>query len=147
MAAVTDEHVAALRAHLVGEHDKYERLRARFDSFEAQTGFNTLLAAAFIASVHCRFGRRRSSAEIAKFVAAARTRYEDGAADEMDPNAAERLIKVALGDVSFEEDLDDKAKALQVPLLNELIGDECLDSDRIEELLDEARKLADQWTS
>jgi hypothetical protein len=131
---------------LAGDYDEYARLCARFGSVDAQ-GFNRLLAAAFIASVHHRFDRQRSAADIVRFVAAVRTRFEDEAADEIDPSSAERLIKVALGVVSYDEDLDDKARELQIPLLSELIADERLDANGLEELLGEARKLAEQWTS
>jgi hypothetical protein len=146
MAAVSDEHVAALRAHLAGDYDECDRLCALFGSVDAQ-GFNGLLAAAFIASVHRRFGGQRSTADIVRFVAAVRTRFVDEAADEIDPSSAERLIKVALGAALYDEDLDDTARELQIPLLSELIADERLDANGLEEFLGEARKLAEQWTN
>jgi hypothetical protein len=146
MATVTDLHVAALHAHLVGEYDEFERLCARPEMLDAKTGLDTLHAATFIESVHRRFDQQRSTAEIIQFVAAVRARLDPETADELDPGRAERLIKVTLGEMPPDPDLDDTAKALQIPLLNALIADERLDDSGLKELLTKARALADKWS-
>ena len=139
---VTDTQVAALRAHLIGDYGAYDRLCGGSDQVNAQPGFSMLLAAVFTLAIRHRFGTAHANTDIVRFVAAVRSKYED-ATGEIDPRSAENLIRVALGDFPGADDLDESAKALQIPLLNELITDERLEDSKLDALLASARRLAD----
>jgi len=140
---VTDEQVAALRAYLADDLDQHRQLYARLDR-AARSGYTALLAAAFFEAVNRRFAQEGTAADVIEFVADVRGRSE-ALGEAIDPRAAERLIRAALTDEDID-DLDDKAKGgLYVVLLAGLIGDEQLSDDGLDELLAEARKVADEW--
>ncbi len=143
---VTDEQVAAMRAYLNGDADLYHRLHGQLNRDEARTGYTALLTAAFVEAVERRFGKTGTPSDVVTFVADVRSR-SDRLAEEIDPQAAELLIRAAL----TGDDIDDldagTIGGLYVVLLAGLISDEQLDDARLDDFLGEARKLADQWIS
>jgi len=141
---VTDDQVAALRAYLSDDMDRYRQLFAGLDREAARSGYATLLAAAFFEAVDRRFAEDGTTADVIEFVADVRTRSQ-ALGEVIDPHAAERLIGAALTDEDID-DLDAKAKGrLFAVLLAGLIADEQLSKDGLDEFLAEARKLADEW--
>ena len=143
---VTADHVATLRAYLAGEFHLYERLHGQLDPSAARTGFSALLSATFFEAVDRRFAPSGTAADVVEFVAAVRAR-SDGLAEELDPSAAERLIRAILTDEDVH-DIDPATKInTQFLLLYPLVEDAHLDDAGLDDLLAEARKLADDWTT
>lgn len=142
MVAVADEHVAAVRAMLVRDFDEHDRLMERIEASGSGLGFSAMVAAAFVQAVRRRFGTERLVPDIIRYVVEVRTRYEDPAS--IDPRAAERLIRAALGDASAIEGMDEEAKTIQLLLLCELIADERLGDAQLDETLNAVRANADE---
>lgn len=132
------DHVAVLRAFLADDRLECTRLIERLE--QSNAGFGVLAATAFAVAVHRRFGQGSSAAEIGRFVASVRNRYGENA-DDIDPSAADHLIRVALGDAPAGG-LDDTEKAVQIPLLAELVSDEELDSCGLDVFLAEVCRQA-----
>lgn len=138
---VTDQHVAALRA-LLTRADEFERLVAPLEQAE-DLGFPLLLAAAFHEAVGKKFSSTWRVSDVIRYVAAVRARAVDEDY-QIDPLAAERLIRWALGDRSARVDeLDDAAKSSQVILLVDLISEAELDDAGLDEFLTRARERAE----
>lgn len=126
MAVVTDDQVAALRAQLKGQGDEHRRLLHRLKD-----------------------GDPADDAEIIDFVTSVRLRLEEEEG-ELDPDVAEVMIKVALGELPGEARKnisDDVGHGSQVLLLAGLIGDAELTSDELEEFLIGARFFAEELRS
>lgn len=141
---VTDEQVVTLRAQLAGDVDEHRRLLARLDPSLAKTGYSTLIAAAFFEAVYSRFGEGGTVGDVIAFVADVRSRAEE-LADSLDPQAAERIIRAALGDGEID-DLDDGTVIdAQIVLTAALVADARFDETELDEFLGEARKIADEW--
>jgi hypothetical protein len=141
---VTDDQVAALRAYLSGDLDLHKQLYGRLDRAAARTGYTALVAAAFFEAADRRFARNGTAADVIEFVGDVRGRSER-LAEEIDPSAAERMIRAVLTDEDIS-DMDDEVKGrLYIVLLAALIFDEQLDGAGLDAFLVDARKLADQW--
>lgn len=144
--SVTDQQVATLRAHLAGDFGEYQRLWPQLDRDAAKTGYTALVAAAFFEAVDRRFAKTGTGADVIEFVGAVRARF-DQSGDDVDPRAAEILIRAVLGE-DEDADLDDDTVAgTQIVLLTALILDEDLDDVGLDEFMAEARKVAEEWTS
>ncbi|HLK73634.1 MAG TPA: hypothetical protein VKU77_08335 [Streptosporangiaceae bacterium] len=144
--AVTDDQVAALRALLSDDIDRYQQLYSGLDRAEAKTGYPALVTAAFGIAVERRFGTSYQPADIVTFVADVRTR-SDRLARELDPDVAERVVQAVLGHGTargLDREMVTRAKLV---LLAGLIADARLDDAGLDEFLASARKLADQLMS
>jgi hypothetical protein len=138
---VTDDQVAALRAYLEGDAERYEAWHERVDT----AGYADLLVAAFFEAVDRRFGQNGTKADVVEFVAGLRSRT-GSLADAIDPRAAERLILAAFTDEDIA-DIDDKIKGgLYGLLLAALITDARLSGIDLDEFMAEARSIADHWS-
>jgi len=134
----TDVQIAALRACLDGT-------RAAGPSYPQLGSWNLgglgyLSYAAFVIAVRRWFGSPWTDADVVRYVGSVRGRGPDG--DDIDPLAAEGLIKRALGNGLPSVEVDPSALAI---LLSCLVADEELDSAGIDDLLATARTLADEW--
>lgn len=138
---VTDDQVAALRAQLAGDYDAHRRLLAALDSQGALAGYTALVTAAFVEAVDRRFrAGQRDDAAVAEFIGGIRARFP-GADNEIDPSAAERVIRKALGRGSIS-DLDGPAiRRTERLLLPLMVADEELHDEELDRLLASARKL------
>jgi hypothetical protein len=142
---VTADQVAALRAYLTGNFHLYEQLHRQLDPIAAATGFSALLTATFFEAVDRRFATSGTASEVTEFVGAVRARSDELSA-ELDSSAAERLIRAMLTDEDIDE-IDPATRAnTQFLLLYPLVEDAYLDEAGLDDLLAEARKLADEWT-
>lgn len=143
MMSVTDDQVAALRAQLAGDYDEHRHLLADLDSRGALSGYTALVTAAFIEAVDRRFGPgHRDDAAVIEFVGDVRSRFP-GADDEIDPAAAERVVRKALGRGSIS-DLDGAAiRHIERLLLPVMVADERLDDEELDRFIASARKLLD----
>lgn len=144
--AVTDHQVAALRALLSDDMDRYQQLYRGLDRAEAKKGYPALVTAAFGIAVERRFGTSYQPADIVTFVADVRART-DRLARELDPDVAERVIQAVLGHGTvrgLDREMVTRAKLV---LLAGLIADARPDDAGLDEFLASARKLADQLVS
>jgi hypothetical protein len=142
--SVTDDQVAALRAQLAGDYDEHRRLLADLNQRGALSGYTALVTAAFIEAVDRRFvPGHRDDAAVIEFVGDVRSRFP-GADDEIDPTAAERVVRKALGRGSIS-DLDGptirRTERLLLPLI---VADERLTGEELDRFLASARKLLDR---
>lgn len=143
---VTDEQVAPLRAQLSRQHEEFLRLFGLLNKEAKNTGYRTLVSAAFVVAAQRRFSRKTSTADIIEFVGRVRSRSPH-VADQVDPVIAERVISAVFTEQSLD-DIDPRTSwETQSILMAAIVGDEQLDPAGLEAFLDEARKLADQWLS
>jgi len=142
MMPVTDEQVAAQRALLRDDMDQHKVLYAQLDREMVRTGYSALVTGAFCQAVERRFARD-DRAEVIRFVGDVRSRSE-ALAKELDPQVAERVIRVVLGDGSIADVDDVTAVGTQLVLLTAIVADEQLDEAALDAFLASARKLADQ---
>jgi hypothetical protein len=144
---VTDEQVAALRSYLSAQTDNdADQARQQFGRLaQADTaqGLGALLYTAFVIAARRKFSPRWTVADVVKFVADVRAQ----AADEpglLDPRAAEHQLRVALGE-EMPGYPDEKSRAgAQVILLPALADRLGSGPARLNDLLTQARALADQ---
>lgn len=111
----------------------------------ADQWISELLYAAFLLAARRRFAPAWTRGDVVRYVGSIRA----GAPvdDDIDPVTAEALILRALGtDQPLHAGLEAKV-AVQTILLGALIADLRLDSGGLEELLVQARSLADRWLS
>jgi hypothetical protein len=123
-----------LHAFLVGNDEKCVRLIEQLREAGGLAEFGVLFSTAFVVAVRRRFGPNRPAAEITRFVSSLPARP----GEDIDPRAAEYLIRAALGEAPADG-LDDNTKAIQVNLLDYLIADEKLDESALEEFLAQVR--------
>jgi hypothetical protein len=134
---VTDDEVAALRAHLQGNQALQQELYER-----VTPTYSTLVAAAFLEAVNRRFGARDSAAEVIEYVADVRARSPK-LGQQIDPNAAERVIRRVLTDVDVS-DISSRVKGqIYIVFLVAMVSDAEYDDDQLEAFLTVARKAAD----
>jgi hypothetical protein len=143
--AVTAEQVATLRAFLVRDFEQYEQMYEALDPEAAKSGYTALIAAAFVEAVERRFDENSADAELVEFVAEARARFDE-LGTEVDPRAAERMIRAVYTDEEIDDLDTDTVVGNQIILLTALVTDAQLDAAGIDALLADARKLADEWT-
>jgi hypothetical protein len=144
--AVTDEHVAVLRAALTDDMDLFNQLFGELRDAGAVRGYSALVSGAFLEALIRRFGTIYQPAAVASFVGDVRSRSER-LAQRIDPEIAERIIGSVYGSATVR-DVDDKTVVgTQVLLLTGLIADEHLDDQQLDAFLAEARKNADKLMS
>lgn len=140
---VTDEQIAPLRAQLSGRTEEHQRLFAQLSREDKQTGYRALVTSAFMIAVQRRFSRETSPAALVEFVSEMRA-HSDSLAEKIDPRVAERVLRAVYTNDRLS-DLDARAVwQTQLLLLAGLVSSARLDESSLDELLAEARKLADQ---
>ncbi len=142
--SVTGDQVATLRSYLSGDFGGYQERRSRIDGSADRVGYVALVSAAFCEAVERRFAAQDPPERVIEFVADVRAQFDrDG--DQIDPRAAERMIRAVYTDERID-DLDSATKGrTQVILLAALINSERLDDAGLDAFLADAAKLADQW--
>jgi len=143
---VTDHQVATMRALLAGDFDEHGRLRVQLDRDGDRAGYSALIAAAFFEAADRRFAKGHGRAEVTEFVAWARA-SSDGAAEQIDPGLAERMIRgvfesESIGDVSSQVVVE-----TQLLLLAALISEARFGATELDAFMAESRELADRWIS
>lgn len=130
MGAVTGRRsapVAALRDLLLGRVRDHDRRLCRYDD-ETWEQHRRLLTAAFHLAVGRRFRPGQDAAPVIRFVASVRERYGP-TGYQVDPVAAERLLRAALGEEE-PPPLDRRAVTAVTLLLAGLVEDEGLSPRR-----------------
>lgn len=144
---ITDKQVATLHAQLAGRTDEYVRRLDELETEEEQTGYTTLITAAFFEAVDRRFirnGKTAENSEVIDFIATKRE-INPVAAEQLDPGVAEQVLLHALGKGTISKEIDgDTLMGTQVLLLAALIGEADLSEDDLESFLAKARAEADE---
>jgi hypothetical protein len=142
--AVADEHVAALRAFIVGDHDEHRRLIAELRDGD-MPGYQLLALGALAAAARHEFPPERSLQDVIRFVALVRVHLAPTDGDDLDPLAAEAVLRFALGqDVPWPLDSKNRLRAI-IFLLGALTQGHYRGTTRLDDLLVEAQSLADRW--
>ena len=145
--AVSAEEVATLRAYLAGNVAEYRRLHEQLDPVAARRGYAALIAAAFFEAVDRRFAQPgTTAADIAGYVANVRGRSAR-VGDALDPRAAERVIRHALGNGEISDLDDETVIGAQILILSALVADQQFDDAGLDQFMAQARKMAEQWTA
>lgn len=143
MTAPKVDAFTAIRAYLRHDYDGYQ---AMLDQVDADS-FAAALAASFFTVVDRQLGDSHTAHSVIAFVARVRERFDE-TDDDIDPRAAERLIRAALGDSELAEDLDQRAVAQVESVFLAAMADEASWTDtELDEFLAASRTLADRWTS
>ncbi|PRY02138.1 hypothetical protein [Allonocardiopsis opalescens] len=143
--AVTDEQLATLRALLSGEVEKYRGLFDRLDRRAAQDGYTALIAAGFFEAVDRKFSTGYEYADIIDFVGRLRAQ-SDAAAEDVDPHAAELLIRHSLGEDVPVDEIDTKTMvSAQTRVLGRVVQEEGMSGAELDSFLADVRQLADNW--
>jgi hypothetical protein len=141
---VTAAQVAALRAYLVLDLFEADRLNRQLVQTDDLDGYGELVYAAFVTAARRKFSPTWTVADIIRFVANARAQ-RGGDADDINPRAAENLIRRALDDhVADEVDQETKART-QILLLAALVEDQQLSDADLDEFLGTVHMLTSQW--
>ena len=144
---ITDKQVATLHAQLAGRTDEYVRRLDELETEEEQSGYTTLITAAFFEAVDRRFiidGKTADGSEVIDFIATKRE-INPIAAEQLDPGVAEQVLLHALGKGKISKEIDgDTLIGTQVLLLAALIGEADLSEAELESFLAKARAEADE---
>jgi hypothetical protein len=136
--------VEYIRTMVRGEYEENDRLEAKLDA-EGWDDFPTLLGAVFYYAVTRRFGEGASQEEIIQFVAEMRAAAPAEAAEAIDANAAEGLVRAAL-DPSVESDVDSEMSgAIQGLAVIHVLGAPEVTEQDLDALLAEALKVASRY--
>ncbi|GIG86639.1 hypothetical protein Pen02_15750 [Plantactinospora endophytica] len=123
-------------------NDEYER---RLDA-EGWDGWPALLSALFFLAIERRFEGTYDEAEVIKFVADLRAGTVDGPGP-IDPSEAESLIR-AVFDESVQLDMSPEAMGqVQTLVAYTILSREGLSDDALDEVLAEAKQLAEEQAS
>jgi hypothetical protein len=142
---VTAEQVSALRTYLTLDPDTVEQNRHAIVDAGSTDGFSALLYAALQTATSRRFRPGWIRADIVRYVADIRTRSSENI--EIDPVAAETILRRALGE-KIPSVADEAVKArTQALLLAELTADADLDEIGLDAFVAQSRQLADQWVA
>jgi hypothetical protein len=145
MAAMNE--FAQLIRHIVAEDwDEYDaRVQALHDR-HAWDGWAEYLGAAFFLAVDRRFKTDEPVSSIIRFVAEARAQF-DASGSEIDPAAAEALIRSVLGQVDASGLDDGTIAKIETVLLLKLLTDAGLVGDRLDHFLGDVQPVAERWVS
>jgi hypothetical protein len=143
----SDAQVAALRALLMQDADETMRLTALLGD-AGTTGYWRLAEAVLSVLAERRFSPRFTTADLVRYVAGVRrARVLDGAEYDIDPIAAENVLRFALGQIDADvPDPESRMRAV-LALLNALAESELTEPADVDQLLEEARALADRWSA
>jgi hypothetical protein len=142
---VTEAQTAALRAFLAGDGEGMTLLAYQLGE-RGMPGFLQLAEAALSVAAGKRFGPVFTSSDLVKYVAGARiARMADADDLDFDPVAGEDMLRASLGQsVPRPADPGERFRAV-VALLDALAGSELHSATDVDELLAQARALADRW--
>ena len=140
---VTDAQVIALHVFLT--HDANETTPLAYQlGANGMTGYLRLADAALSLLACIRFPRY-SNADVVRYVASVRRqRLGDGDAYDFDPVIGENVMKFSLGKAVSTAPAEERLRAV-IALLGALSESELHTAADIDELLGDARVLADRW--
>jgi hypothetical protein len=140
---VTDAQTAAVRAYLVDSRDECVRLTAQLSDAD-MPGYENLVLAALVVLAH-RVFPSYTSARVVQAVALLRTRVDPAIAEDIDPIAAEAVLRWTLGEhISLPADPETRFPVAAMLLAMVAEGQHLAAAD-IGDMLAEARSIADGW--
>jgi len=147
--AVTNQQVASLRALLTAQSEQdAERAGQMFrqlaDSGAAE-GIGELIYAAFVVAARRKFAPRWTLAYVVRYVSHLRAGNAEDT-NELAPTAAENQLRIALGEQIAPHPSEEDRGTAQIILLLELTHDLHLAPSELDELLGQARTLAEHLT-
>lgn len=135
--------VAELRASLTGDTDTYNRLHGAQDA-DGRRAVTAVLTFAFTKAAQERFRGHSSPEDVIDFVADARSRIVGP--DTAPPEAAEKVIRAALGEEHLLEGTDLRVvAAARTSMLFALTHENDNSPDQVETLLSEAAEAAEAY--
>jgi hypothetical protein len=142
---VTEAQTAALRAFLAGDSDGMTSLAYQLGE-RGMLGFLQLADAALSVAAGKRFGPLFTSGDLVRYVAGTRIARMAGGDDfDFDPVVGEDVLRASLGQfVPRPADPGERFRAV-VALLDALAGSELHSATDVDDLLAQARALADRW--
>ena len=145
MPTITDPQVAALRAFLVHDTDDIAALAYQLGE-DGMMGYVRLAEAALSVAAKKRFAPQFTNADLVKYVASVRaSRLADGDEFDFDPVVGEDVLRYSLGqNVTHPLELEPRLRAI-IALLDGLAETELSSEADVDELLTDARRIADQW--
>lgn len=141
--AITDKHVAVLRAQLTGRRGEHLRLAKQLSPEESNQEYAALVAAGFIRAVERRFIRNEETADVSEvvdFVADLRA-IDDEMSDVINPQLAESMILHLLNKGSVADADADTKFGHQIVILATLVGEEQFSTTELDTFLTDARSL------
>jgi hypothetical protein len=139
------DFIKVVRSLLLDEFKDFDKRITKLRAMHDHDGYSEFLRASFLLAARRRFGPETPIVTIIRFVANVRVIY-DVTGTEIDPRAAERLIRTATGEDDPLEDLPMQTlQHLQIILIHKLIDDEALYDDEVEDFLHQAQTLAVRW--
>lgn len=140
---VPDEIVAAFRAYLSGDKERWTARNAALDrSKPGRRAYKAFLIAMFVTAVGRRFGRGPRWSHIVEFVADLRSR-DDELADMLDPEETERMIERAGEGTVHLDDAGKRSVEIWMAVLTAIIRDESLAPAELDVFLERARTYAE----
>ena len=147
--AVTDQQVASLRAFLTArseqDAERAGQMFTRLARSGAAEGIGELIYATFVVAARRKFAPRRTLADDVRYVSHLRAGNAEDT-NELDPTAAENQLRIALGEQIAPHPSEEGRGTAQIILLLELTHDLRLTASELDELLSQARTLAEQLT-
>lgn len=140
------EYKEVLRALLLGDNDRADQLKARMGDSQYE-GASELISAAFCVAVEQRFKDDSSPEAVRVFMDEARQNFAN-ASPPLKPLVAEALIRGVLGEEHLLDEVDpDDYVGTQMPIARKIIAESPILQTRIDDLLSDAEKIADHWSS
>jgi hypothetical protein len=134
-----------VRSLVLEDFRRFDKRLRDLEAKQDRDGFGEFLGSCFYLAVTRRFGPEHSVVDIIRFVANTRVVY-DLTGSEIDPRAAERLIRTALGQNDPLDDVDPHAiQKIEIILIHKLLSEEDLYDDEVDDFLREAEGLAQRW--
>jgi hypothetical protein len=142
---VTDMQAAALRAFLVYDSEEAATLTRRLGDTDSP-GYEYLALAALSASAKRCFHAGYTHADLVRYIAALRLhRLADGEEYDLDPVIGENVLQSVLGQPVRPTGAPEERFRAVIALLDAFAETGLLTGADADELLAEARELADQW--
>jgi hypothetical protein len=148
---VADEAVATLHDLLARRFEEHSRRLNQLSKTEAEH-FAAMIDAAFFEGARSRFiqgGKAADDAEVIDYVAYARS-WDEGSAEEIDPDAGERLINVVIEKLPLEalDDIDNEvAFSTKLMLLASFVRESNYSEEGLAEFIRHARDTAAEMLS
>jgi hypothetical protein len=141
----TAEQTALLRATVRGDFERAEEMAHALGQSNRLDEYGEAIGAAFLLAVRMQFPQRWSAADVIRLVADTRALF-DQSGDVIDPKAAERVVRSALGQEDLAEGLADSVVVeTQIAVVSGLAHQRKLgDPDAF---MDEVQKLLDEWAT
>ncbi|MGH3739757.1 MAG: hypothetical protein ACRDT1_00285 [Micromonosporaceae bacterium] len=140
-----DDFRKLVRSLVREDFKRFDKRVRDLEKRQDDEGCGEFLGSCFFLAAVRRFDPDDAVVDIIRFVANTRIVY-DLTGRDIDPTAAERLIRTALGEHDPLEDLDaHKVRKLEIVLVHKLLIDEDLDDEGLDDLLHDAELLAQRW--